>query len=106
MKFAVPSMASPLPDQGCRTCVILAADVAGKKGEVSYMRKEYTFQELIAITRRAIQAFTQVEQRSWTIEATMIELMKQVGDLSKHVMVMEKYYLPERATKQSLLYPI
>ena len=28
----------------------------------------------------------------------MIELMKQVGDLSKHVMMIEKYYLPARQT--------
>ncbi|HEU5367461.1 MAG TPA: hypothetical protein VFU69_03315 [Ktedonobacterales bacterium] len=27
----------------------------------------------------------------------MIELMKQVGDLSRHIMMAERYYLPDRA---------
>jgi hypothetical protein len=62
------------------------------------MKREYNFQELLDITRKVIHAFDQVEQRPWTIEVTMIELMKQVGDLSKHIMMMEKYYLPDRAT--------
>jgi NTP pyrophosphatase (non-canonical NTP hydrolase) len=62
------------------------------------MKSERTFQDLVDITRRVIQAFDKVEQRPWTLEVIMIELMKQVGDLSKHIMMMEKYYLPDRAT--------
>jgi NTP pyrophosphatase (non-canonical NTP hydrolase) len=62
------------------------------------MDTTYTFQELIEITRRVVAAFDAVEQRPWTIEATMIELMKQVGDLSKHIMMYEGYYLQDRAT--------
>lgn len=61
------------------------------------MKSDYTFQELLTITREVITAFEAVEQRPWTIEATMIELMKQVGDLSKHIMMAERYYLPDRA---------
>ena len=60
------------------------------------MEKPYTFQELLDITHRVIGAFEKVEQRPWTVEVIMLELMKQVGDLSKHVMMYEKYYLPER----------
>lgn len=60
------------------------------------MAGRYTFQELIEITRAVIRAFDAAEQRPWTIEATMVELMKQMGDLAKHVMVAERYYLPDR----------
>ncbi len=61
------------------------------------MDKAYTFHDLIAITRQVIAEFDCTEQRPWTIEATMIELMKQLGDLAKHVMMFERYYLPDRA---------
>jgi NTP pyrophosphatase (non-canonical NTP hydrolase) len=61
------------------------------------MNKQYTFQELQEMTRKVINAFDRVEQRPWTIEATTIELMKQVGDLAKHIMMMERYYLQDRA---------
>lgn len=61
------------------------------------MTNTHNFQELIGMTRTVIAAFDAAEQRSWTIEATMIELMKQVGDLSRHIMMAERYYLPDRA---------
>jgi NTP pyrophosphatase (non-canonical NTP hydrolase) len=61
------------------------------------MTSAYSFPELINMTRMVIAAFDAAEQRPWTIEATMIELMKQVGDLSKHVMMVERYYLADRA---------
>jgi hypothetical protein len=64
---------------------------------VALMKDERTFQDLIAMTRTVIAAFDTVEQRPWTIEVTMIELMKQVGDLAKHVMMAERYYLADRA---------
>ena len=35
------------------------------------MKKERTFQELLAMTRRVIQAFDAAEQRPWTIETTV-----------------------------------
>lgn len=62
------------------------------------MAATYTFQELIAITRKVIAAFDAAEQRPWSIEANAIELMKQVGDLSKHIMMFEGYYLQDRAS--------
>lgn len=60
------------------------------------MTERRSFAELIAITRRVIQAFDAAEQRPWTIEADMLELMKQSGDLAWHVMMAERYYLPAR----------
>lgn len=61
--------------------------------------KKYSLQEVINITRKEIMAFEKVEQRKWGIEANVVELVKQVGDLAKHVMVQEKYYLKEREGK-------
>ena len=43
-----------------------------------------------------VAEFERVEQRPWGIEGAMIELSKQVGDLSKRVMTAEKYYLRSR----------
>jgi hypothetical protein len=63
------------------------------------MNAGYTFADLLAITRRVIRAFDAAEQRPWTLEATMIELMKQTGDLAKHVMMAEGYSLPDRERK-------
>jgi len=60
------------------------------------MASSYTFQDLIGMTRKVISAFDRAEQRPWTIETTMIELTKQVGDLAKRIMVTERYYLPDR----------
>lgn len=51
------------------------------------------------MTRQVISAFDQVEQRPWTVEVTLIELMKQVGDLSRRILVIEEYYLADRATR-------
>lgn len=63
------------------------------------MPEQKSIQEIIDLTRQEIAAFEKIEQRKWGTEATMIELNKQVGDLAKHVMVWEKYYLRARATK-------
>jgi NTP pyrophosphatase (non-canonical NTP hydrolase) len=60
------------------------------------MTAPHTFEDLIEMTRKVITAFQRVERRPWTIETTLIELSKQVGDLAKHVMVIEHYYLPDR----------
>ncbi len=58
-----------------------------------------SFDELVALTRRVIAGFDEREQRSWGVEASLIELVKQVGDLACHVMMAESYYLPDRATE-------
>ncbi|OGL26377.1 hypothetical protein A3E49_02075 [Candidatus Saccharibacteria bacterium RIFCSPHIGHO2_12_FULL_49_19] len=70
---------------------------------------EKTFAELISQTKRVITEFQKIEQRPWGVEGAVIELSKQVGDLSKLVMVQEKYYVKSRenqpeyaATKQKI----
>ena len=55
-----------------------------------------TFQELLTQTRAMIAGFAKIEQRPWGVEGSMLELAKQVGDLAKRVMVVEKYYLKSR----------
>lgn len=61
--------------------------------------ERYSFQDLITMTRKVMTAFDRVEQRPWTVEASMIELTKQVGDLAKRIMMVERYYLPDRAER-------
>ncbi|HBI33800.1 MAG TPA: hypothetical protein DDY44_01455 [Candidatus Moranbacteria bacterium] len=60
------------------------------------MQKEKSFQEIVNDTRMLIKEFEKREQKKWGIEGAMIELGKQVGDLSKCIMMKEKYYLKER----------
>lgn len=55
-----------------------------------------SFQRLLKQTRDMVAQFQKVEQKPWGVEGAMIELSKQVGDLSKRVMVAEKYYLKSR----------
>ncbi len=55
-----------------------------------------TFHELLGLARSVIAGFDARERRPWTIEVALIELMKQVGDLAKHVMVAERYYFADR----------
>lgn len=43
-----------------------------------------------------IDAFKKKEQRDWGAEGNVIELVKQVGDLAKRIMVFEKYYFKSR----------
>ena len=65
------------------------------------MSEDRTFREMLDVTRNVIAAFDRVERRPWSIEVTMVELMKQVGDLSKHIMMIERYYLQDRASDPS-----
>ena len=53
-------------------------------------------QNMITKTRALIEEFKKREQKEWGAEGSMIELMKQVGDLSRCVMMYEKYYLKDR----------
>jgi len=56
------------------------------------MENRKSFQEVVADTRALIAEFEKREQKKWGIEGAMIELMKQVGELSRSVMLKEKYY--------------
>jgi NTP pyrophosphatase (non-canonical NTP hydrolase) len=51
---------------------------------------------MLALARQVITGFDAAERRPWTVEAALIELSKQVGDLARHVMVAERYYLADR----------
>ena len=61
-------------------------------------RTRPSFDELVALSRRVMAGFDEREQRQWGVEPSLIELVKQVGDLARHVLTAESYYLPERAS--------
>jgi len=63
------------------------------------MQNKTTFQEIINKTTELINKFKEIEKRNWGVEATMIELSKQVGELSKNIMAFEGYYIPARDSK-------
>jgi hypothetical protein len=60
------------------------------------MLDEMTFREAIELFRTVYQRFEKIEGRPWGIEGAMIELVKQVGELAKHVMIAEHYYFAGR----------
>ena len=51
-----------------------------------------TFREMQDMYREVVKRFRKIELQEWKAEGTMIELSKQVGELSKQVMIKEKYY--------------
>jgi len=51
-----------------------------------------TFSEMIEMYRDVVKRFNKIELNEWNAQGTMIELVKQVGELSKWVMYKEKYY--------------
>jgi NTP pyrophosphatase (non-canonical NTP hydrolase) len=55
-----------------------------------------TFADLIEINRIVATAFDERERRPWGVEALVIELSKQVGDLARAVLTTESYYLADR----------
>ncbi len=60
------------------------------------MEKDISFKDSIKITHNIIERFEKIEGKPWGVEGSMIELAKQVGELSKYVMVNEKYYFQNR----------
>lgn len=60
------------------------------------MKNSKSFQEVVNDTRLLIKEFEKREQKKWGIEGAMIELSKQVGDLSRCIMMQEKYYIASR----------
>ena len=55
-----------------------------------------TFQEIIDQTRDVIKRFEKIEGKPWGVEGSMIELTKQLGQLSSKVMMQEEYYPKDR----------
>ncbi len=56
------------------------------------MSDEMTFREAIELFRKVYHRFEKIEGKPWGAEGAMIEIMKQVGELAKHVMIAENYY--------------
>lgn len=63
----------------------------------SFMQSK-TFQEVISASHVLIDAFEKVEKRPWGAEGATLELMKQVGELSKMILASEGYYMAGRDT--------
>jgi NTP pyrophosphatase (non-canonical NTP hydrolase) len=60
------------------------------------MDKNMTFKDAVKLAHGIIERFEKIEERKWGAEGSLIELQKQVGELSKLVMVHEKYYFSDR----------
>ncbi len=54
-----------------------------------------TFAEMEDMYREVVKRFQMIELREWKAEGAMIELIKQVGELAKQVMIKERYYALE-----------
>jgi len=60
------------------------------------MTEQHTFVELMELARGVAAGFGARQRRPWTIQTDVLELVKHVGELTKHVLVAEAYYLPDR----------
>ena len=60
------------------------------------MDRKLTFQEVVDKSLEVIKEFEKVEKRKWGVEGAMMELSKQIGELSKNVMMFEGYYMAGR----------
>ena len=54
-----------------------------------------TFAEMEDMYKEVVQRFSKIELQEWKAEGAMIELVKQVGELAKQVMIKERYYALE-----------
>lgn len=63
--------------------------------------REISFQDAIDLYRDVYHRFEKIEGRPWMAEGAVIELVKQVGELAKYVMVMEGYYYTTREEQPS-----
>lgn len=54
-----------------------------------------TFAEMKDMYKEVVQRFNKIELQEWKAEGAMIELVKQVGELAKQVMIKERYYALE-----------
>lgn len=54
-----------------------------------------SFAEMEDMYKEVVKRFNKIELREWKAEGAMIELAKQVGELAKQVMIIEKYYALE-----------
>jgi len=54
------------------------------------------FKEAVEITEKIIERFEKIEGKPWGVEGAVIELSKQVRELSKLILMKEGYYFPNR----------
>jgi NTP pyrophosphatase (non-canonical NTP hydrolase) len=69
------------------------------------MKKDKSFKQVIDRTKDIAERFGKIEGRPWGIEGAMIELSKQVGELSALVMSREGYYHKNREKENPKLDP-
>lgn len=58
--------------------------------------KDQSFADAINIAKETITRFEKIEGKPWGVEGAVIELAKQVGQLSALVMNREGYYFADR----------
>jgi len=58
--------------------------------------EEKTFNQVLKETREITNEFEKREKKEWTPEIMTTELAKQLGEVSKQIMMLEGNYLPER----------
>ena len=62
------------------------------------------FSETLDMYRNIVKRFTKIEGKPWGVEGGMMELSKQVGELSKCVMLQENYYcFPAENPEENLI---
>ena len=61
------------------------------------MDDSMTFQQVIDRANEIIERYEKIEGKPWGAEGAVIELAKQVGELSKLIMVKEGFYFADRA---------
>lgn len=57
---------------------------------------DQTFEKAISDIRETVSRFKKIEGKAWGVEGAVIELAKQVGQLSSLVMQREGYYFTDR----------
>lgn len=62
--------------------------------------EDKTFKEIIKEIREINKEFAKREKKEWTPEIMTTELAKQLGEVSKQIMMLEGNYLPQRNTDQ------
>lgn len=62
---------------------------------------QQSFDDVIDEIRRSIARFEKIEGKPWGVEGAVIELAKQVGQLSALVMNRESYYYKDREKTDS-----
>jgi NTP pyrophosphatase (non-canonical NTP hydrolase) len=60
------------------------------------MTPDMSFNESVELAKSIIERFEKIEGKSWGAEGAVIELQKQVGELSKLIMNYEGYYFKNR----------